>query len=79
MAIFTGAEIKLLSDKWRETVLRAVLTVCLAALGIVGVLKFAEIEMLLGTAGLLILINHKPLGLDMDGLKRLVESMRPKK
>lgn len=79
MGFLASADVVLLSDKWRTTVQACVLTVCVAALGIVAFIKLGDMRMILGTLGLLFVINRKALGLDMKKLKKITETMKPKK
>jgi hypothetical protein len=79
MSLFTGAEIKLLSDKWRETAALIVLTVCVAGLGGLAFALLRDLNLIFGTLGLIFVINRKPLGLDLDALKKGIDSMRMKK
>lgn len=67
------ADVQLLSEKWRSTVLMAIVVVCIAAIGITLVIVSKDVAYGLGAAGLIIAIVAKPLALDEKKLKKMLE------
>jgi TRAP-type C4-dicarboxylate transport system permease small subunit len=73
MGLFASADVQLLSEKWRRTVVLVALIVCIAALGITGIIIFKQQEILAATTAMLVILGRRALGLKGKDEKQLAE------
>jgi hypothetical protein len=76
MGLLADADVKLLSDKWRETVLIGILTICVTVLGAISFWILKDLQIIIVTLGILFAVNRKAIGFDIDNLKQILQGMK---
>jgi hypothetical protein len=76
MAWLAEAQVQLLSEKWRSTVLMVVVVICIAAIGIALSIISSDVKYGLGAVALIVAVVAKPLALDVRKLERLLKEQK---
>jgi len=76
MGLLASADVQLLSEKWRRTTVLIAMIICIAALGVTGIIIFQREEILGATVAMLVVLGRRALGMKGKEEKQLIEQTK---